>query len=40
MSLEQRRKISESRMGQRLSDEHKKKVSRGVIRAWALRERR
>jgi hypothetical protein len=39
MSEEQKRKISEALRGRRLPNAHKRKISRGVIRHWALRER-
>jgi hypothetical protein len=35
----QRAKISQALGGRKLSERHKKRVSRGVIRYWALKER-
>jgi hypothetical protein len=39
MPVEQRAKISEALRGRKLSERHKARVRRGVIRYWALRER-
>ena len=39
MPPEQRAKISRALSGRKLSERHKKRVSRGVIRHWALKQR-